>query len=80
MAYDLLRKIIDSRLPMTVDEEFDVEKLRILRDAGYVIAQIPPAGRPGESVPALITAITPLGRVAMSYFGNYSALARQVDR
>ncbi len=70
MAYALLRIILASSLPMTVTEGPEMENLRILRDAGYVIAQVPPVGRADSSVPAIVTAVTPLGQTAMSYFGN----------
>jgi len=68
MAYELLGKIAAGRLPMTVSSHEDIEKLRILRDAGYVKAEIPPDN--GAAAPATVTAVTALGRTAMRYFGS----------
>lgn len=68
MAYELLRKIAGASLPMTLNSQADIEKLRILRDAGYVKADFEP---PGTHTPAaIVTALTPLGRTAMRYFGG----------
>jgi hypothetical protein len=55
-------------LPMTLSAQSDIERLRILRDAGYVKADLPPEGAP--SATALVIALTPLGRTAMRYFGG----------
>jgi len=68
MAYELLRKIAGASLPMTLSSEADIENLRILRDAGYVKADLPPEGVPSAS--AVVIALTPLGRTAMRYFGS----------
>lgn len=68
MAYELLRKIAGASLPMTLSSEADIENLRILRDAGYVKADLPPEGMQAAS--AIVTALTPLGRTAMRYFGG----------
>jgi len=68
MAYELLRKIAGASLPMTLSSEADIENLRILRDAGYVKADLPPEGVPSAS--AVVIALTPLGRTAMRYFGG----------
>ncbi|VTU25600.1 hypothetical protein H4CHR_01627 [Variovorax sp. PBS-H4] len=67
MAYELLRKIAGASLPITLSSEADIENLRVLRDAGYVKAELPPQGRPA---PAVVTALTPLGRTAMRHFGG----------
>ena len=66
MAYELLRRIIAGALPMTVTHEEDIEHLRILRDAGYVKADIPTE----DGLAPTVTAVTPLGRTAMRYFGG----------
>ncbi|CAN7588680.1 MULTISPECIES: hypothetical protein [unclassified Variovorax] len=66
MAYELLRRIIAGGLPMTVTHEEDIEHLRILRDAGYVKADIPM----DDGAAALVNAVTPLGRTALRYFGG----------
>ena len=68
MAYELLRKIAGASLPMTLSAQSDIERLRILRDVGYVKADLPPEGAP--SATALVIALTPLGRTAMRYFGG----------
>jgi hypothetical protein len=68
MAYELLRKIAGASLPMTLDSEADIENLRVLRDAGYVKADFEPRGT--EPPCAVVTALTPLGRTAMRYFGG----------
>ncbi|VTU20882.1 hypothetical protein H6CHR_01477 [Variovorax sp. PBL-H6] len=67
MAYELLRIIAGASLPMTLSSEADIENLRVLRDAGYVKVELPPQGRPASAV---VTALTPLGRTAMRYFGG----------
>ncbi|VTU18888.1 hypothetical protein [Variovorax sp. RA8] len=67
MAYELLRKIASVSLPMTLSSPADIEDLRILRDAGYVKADLPPQGAPASAV---VTALTPLGRTAMRHFGS----------
>ena len=67
MAYELLRKIVGASLPMTLSSSADIENLRILRDAGYVKADLPPQGRPASAV---VTALTPLGRTALHHFGG----------
>ncbi|MBT2324026.1 hypothetical protein J7E62_16890 [Variovorax paradoxus] len=72
MAYELLKRIIAGALPMTVTRDEDVEHLRILRDAGYVRADIPPPGSAVAAGSAIVTAVTPLGRTAMRYFGSSS--------
>lgn len=66
MAYELLRRIIAGALPMTVTHEEDIERLRILRDAGYVKADIPQ----DDGTAAVVNAVTSLGRTAMRYFGG----------
>ena len=68
MAYELLRKVAGASLPMRLSAETDIEKVRILRDAGYVKADLPPEGAPAAS--AVVTALTPLGRTAMLHFGG----------
>jgi hypothetical protein len=68
MAYELLRKIAGASLPMTLSSHADIERLRVLRDAGYVKADLPPEGAP--SISAVVIALTPLGRTAMRYFGG----------
>ncbi|KWT83915.1 hypothetical protein WDL1CHR_04912 [Variovorax sp. WDL1] len=67
MAYELLRKIAGAALPMTLSSQADIEDLRILRDAGYVKADLPSQGAPASAV---VTALTPLGHTAMRYFGG----------
>jgi hypothetical protein len=69
MAYELLRRIVASALPMTVTREEDIEHLRILRDAGYVKADLPLDGGTAPGM-AVVTAVTPLGRTALRYFGG----------
>ncbi len=69
MAYELLRRIIAGTLPMAVTCEEDIEHLRILRDAGYVKADIPLDGGAAPG-PAVVNAVTPLGRTALRYFGG----------
>jgi hypothetical protein len=69
MAYELLRRIIAGALPMTVTHEADIEHLLILRDAGYVKANLPLDGGAAPAA-AVVTAVTPLGRTALRYFGG----------
>ena len=66
MAYELLRRIVASDLPLTLTLRSDIETLRVLRDAGYVRAQIPLS----REAPAVVVELTPLGRAALRYFGH----------
>jgi hypothetical protein len=66
MAYELLRRIVASDLPLILTLRSDIETLRVLRDAGYVKAQIPPS----REEPAVVVELTPLGRTALRYFGQ----------
>lgn len=66
MAYELLKKIAGSELPLRLTIVEEIEDLRVLRDAGYVKAEIPPK----EGTPATVVALTPLGRTAMRYFAS----------
>jgi hypothetical protein len=66
MAYELLKKIAEGELPMTLTAQVEIEDVRVLRDAGYVKAEISPS----EDSPAVVTALTPLGRTAIRYFAS----------
>jgi hypothetical protein len=66
MAYELLRKIATGELPMKLTAPMEIEDLRVLRDAGYVKAEIPPQG----GTAAVVLALTPLGATALRYFAS----------
>lgn len=58
MPIEFLRKVADAELPMTVTEEGEIDKLRLLIAAGMVTGAIPEPGTPG---PAQIHTVTGLG-------------------
>lgn len=62
----LLAKIATSRLPMALNSDEDIDKVRILRSAGLVIALVPPpidtTAWSGPDRSAQVIALTQKGR------------------
>ncbi|RYF28271.1 MAG: hypothetical protein EOO33_01465 [Comamonadaceae bacterium] len=70
MPMEFLRELAHGdRFPVVVDDEADIDKLRVLRAAGMVEAQLPDS----PHQPAYIVAITGLGRATLR-----AQVARQV--
>ena len=66
MAIDLLRRIAGSTLPVSFTQAADIDKVRILRAAGLVVAFVPAAHHPSIAMllqrPAQVVGITQKGR------------------
>ncbi|WP_412180062.1 hypothetical protein [Variovorax paradoxus] len=58
---ELLRRIEDASFPLVIADEKDVRSAIVLEAAGMIKAQLPSPERP-DGRPAVIFAITPLGR------------------
>jgi hypothetical protein len=57
---ELLRELVRRPLPCTLTSEADIDRLRVLRAAGYIVAMLP---RPGSgSELGRVLAITAQGR------------------
>lgn len=67
MSMDLLQALAHAQLPVEFVEPAMEEELRILQDAGYIICDLPRAGKAG---PTRIHRVTALGRKALRHFGN----------
>lgn len=61
MPFEYLREIAQTKLPLTVDQEADIDKLRVLRAADLVSVMLPSA-RADALQFARVLAITPKGR------------------
>jgi len=61
MPMELLRRIEDASFPLVIADEKDVRSAIVLEAAGMTKAQLPSPERP-DGRPAVIFAITPLGR------------------
>lgn len=62
MPMEFLRKLADcDRFPLHVSDEADIDKVRVLRAAGMLEAELPDA----PQQPAQVTAITGLGRATL---------------
>lgn len=71
MSLVLLHKLSLVELPVAISVGDDVDGLRILKMAGHVKAQIPPPVRTlsgYDQPPAVVLAITPLGRRMLDRF------------
>jgi hypothetical protein len=78
MPIEYLREIAEASLPLTVEEEACIDKLRVLHAANLVAAMLP---HPNSGIRyARVLAITPEGRQALASdcepFGSDAALAR----
>lgn len=64
MPFEYLRELAQAKLPLTVDNEADIDKLRVLRAAELVTVTLPSPA----TVPQLarVDAITPKGRAVLS--------------
>ncbi|MFC6284818.1 MULTISPECIES: hypothetical protein [Polaromonas] len=63
MPLELLKTIADKPLPLKVTDPGDVDKLRVLRAAGYVTVLLPAAS--GDQQSANVLLITDKGRQAL---------------
>ncbi|MBT2324848.1 hypothetical protein J7E62_21155 [Variovorax paradoxus] len=72
MSMDLLQQIAASRLPLTFHRAEDIDKIRVLRAAGLVIAMVPSPSDPlnfgGTATAAQVLAVTRKGREELSSF------------
>ncbi|MBO9650927.1 MAG: hypothetical protein J7605_20670 [Variovorax sp.] len=70
MALDLLRRIAGSPLPMSFTQTADIDRVRILRAAGLVVAFVPEAHHPSIAMllqrPAQVVGITQKGRAELT--------------
>ncbi|MBB1600835.1 hypothetical protein [Variovorax sp. UMC13] len=66
MPMELLHSLKGKPLPVELTDADDIEKLRVLHDAGHVDADIPP-WTINLQKPAVVLQITPLGLRAMQY-------------
>lgn len=72
MPMELLEELADAELPIKVSNSADIDKLRILEAAGYVLSDIPrqwhdPDQRESQR-PATVYQVGPLGYKALRYF------------
>lgn len=63
MPMEYLREILQKSLPYTVTEERDIDRVRVLRAAGYIAAFLPASRSEGGKCRVL--AITDLGHKAL---------------
>ena len=61
MPFEYLREIAQAQLPLTVDQEDCIDKLRVLRAADMVSVMLPSAQSRTQNF-ARVLAITPKGR------------------
>ena len=64
MPMELLRELAQMPLPCTLSDERDIDRLRVLRAAGYIAAMLPMPG--SQSRLGRVLAITSEGREALS--------------
>lgn len=64
MPCEYLHKLSQTELPLTVDQDDDIDKLRILRAADLVSVMLPSAAAMGPKF-ARVLAITPKGRAML---------------
>jgi hypothetical protein len=69
---ELLQELTDAELPIRVSNRADIDKLRILQAAGYILSDIPrqwhhPDQRESQG-PATVFQVGPLGYKALRYF------------
>ncbi|HYP86126.1 hypothetical protein [Variovorax sp.] len=79
MSLSLLQKLSTVELPVALTEGSDVDGLRILKMAGHVRAEIPPPVRTltgYQQPPALVMAITSLGRQMLERFPQMLSMRR----
>ena len=61
MPFEYLREIVQAQLPLTVNDEACIDKLRVLRAADLVSVMLPGAHAETQKF-ARVLAITPKGR------------------
>ena len=79
MSLTLLQKLSMTELPVAVTDGSDVDGLRILKMAGHVRADIPSPVRTltgYQQPPALVIAITALGRQMLERFPHLRGASR----
>lgn len=64
MSMELLRELADRPLPCTLTSEHDIDRLRVLRAAGLIVALLPKPG--SESQLGRVLTLTSAGRQALS--------------
>ncbi|MBU0747805.1 MAG: hypothetical protein KKB95_17435 [Gammaproteobacteria bacterium] len=62
MPFEYLREIAQTQLPLTVDQEANIDKLRVLRAADLVSVMLPSTTTADAQQFARVLAITPKGR------------------
>lgn len=62
MPFEYLREIAQTQLPLTVDQEANIDKLRVLRAADLVSVMLPSTTTADAPQFARVLAITPKGR------------------
>ncbi|MCB1977848.1 MAG: hypothetical protein M9919_04250 [Burkholderiaceae bacterium] len=77
MPMELLRELARTPLPCTLSEDADIDRLRVLRAAGYVAAMLPTPG--SQSRLGRVLAITPQGRQALLRQASGSGDAGPID-
>lgn len=74
MAMNLLRQIASSRLPISFYRAEDIDRVKVLRAAGLVVALVPSPANPlalsGAAAAAQVLAVTQKGREELARF-NY---------
>lgn len=65
MPFEYLREIAQTQLPLTVDQEANIDKLRVLRAADLVTVMLPGV-EAGRQQFARVLAITPKGRAMLA--------------
>lgn len=65
MPFEYLREIAQAELPLTVEHEANIDKLRVLRAADLVSVMLPAATSDTQNF-ARVLAITPKGRQMLS--------------
>lgn len=83
MSMDLLRQIASSRLPLTFHHPDDIDRVRLLRAAGLVIAMIPAPSDPlklsGPADAAQVLAVTQKGLEELASF-SYPAASQDAAK
>ena len=62
MPLEFLRELAVSSLPLEVTTEIEVDKVRVLKAAGMILADLPQVNQPG---PAVVRELTGFGRATL---------------
>jgi hypothetical protein len=65
MPLEFLRTVAELELPLTVTDEGNIDKTRVLVAAGMITASLP---EPGTGAPAQIHSVTGLGRATLKVY------------